>query len=129
MKSPSVAARSIDDYFAGFPDEIRKALESLRTTIRAAAPGAKEKISYQMPAFELEGNLVYFAAFKKHIGFYPTSSGIAAFRRELSAYDVSKGTVRFPLDKPLPLKLIGRIVKFRAAENRKKARLRSGKDV
>lgn len=126
MKSPRVTARSIDEYIAGFPDETRKALEGLRTMIKAAAPGAKEKISYQMPAFDLEGNLVYFAAFKKHIGFYPTSSGIEAFRRELSAYDVSKGTVRFPLDKPLPLKLISRIVKFRVLENLEKARLRPG---
>jgi uncharacterized protein YdhG (YjbR/CyaY superfamily) len=126
MKSPRVTARSIDEYIAGFPDETRKILEGLRTTIKTAAPGAKEKISYQMPAFDLGGNLVYFAAFKKHIGFYPTSSGIEAFRHELSDYEVSKGTVRFPLDKPLPLKLVSRIVKFRVAENLEKARLKSG---
>ena len=126
MKSPNAVARSIDDYIAGFPDETRKTLEGLRSAIRAAAPGAEEKISYQMPSFDLGGNLVYFAAFKSHIGFYPTSSGIEAFRRELSSYEVSKGTVRFPLDKPLPLKLISRIVKFRVAENLEKARLKPG---
>ncbi len=76
-----------------------------------------------MPAFYLQGNLVYFAAFKNHIGFYPTSSGVEAFARELASYDVSKGTVRFPLDRPLPLRLIARIVRFRAAENLKRARL------
>jgi uncharacterized protein YdhG (YjbR/CyaY superfamily) len=127
MKSPSAAARSIDEYIAGFPEETKRILERLREMIRAAAPGAEEKISYQMPAFYLEGNLVYFAAFKNHIGFYPTSSGIEAFKHELSAYEFSKGTVRFPLDKPLPLKLVSRIVKFRVAENLKNARLRSGK--
>jgi len=127
MKSPSAAARSIDEYIAGFPEETKRILERLREMIRAAAPGAEEKINYQMPAFYLEGNLVYFAAFKNHIGFYPTSSGIEAFKHELSAYEFSKGTVRFPLDKPLPLKLVSRIVKFRVAENLKNARLRSGK--
>ena len=100
-------------------------LEDLRRTIRAAAPRAEEKISYRMPAFYLQGNLVYFAVFKNHIGFYPTSSGVEAFARELASYDVSKGTVRFPLDRPLPLKLIARIVRFRAAENLKRARLKT----
>lgn len=82
-------------------------------------------ISYQIPTFTLKGNLVHFAAYKKHVGFYPTSSGIRAFRRELSTYDTAKGTVRFPIDKPLPLKLIGKIVKFRVAENLKNAEIRS----
>lgn len=127
MKSPSAAARSIDEYIAGFPEETGRILQRLRETIRAAAPGAEEKISYRIPAFSLEGNLVYFAAFKKHIGFFPTSSGVEAFKHDLSAYELSKGTVRFPLDKPLPLKLISRIVKFRVAENLKRARLRSVK--
>jgi uncharacterized protein YdhG (YjbR/CyaY superfamily) len=125
MKKSRGGIRSVDEYIAAAPDAVRGALASLRATIRAAAPGAVEKISYQMPAFSLEGNLVYFAAFKGHIGFYPTSSGIAAFKSELSAYETSKGAVRFPLDEPLPLGLIARIVKFRAAENAKKAKSRS----
>ena len=125
MKRRNPSVRSIDDYIAAAPDEVKGALEVLRTTIKAAAPGAAEKISYQMPAFSLDGNLVYFAAFKDHIGFYPTSSGIAAFKTELAAYETSKGTVRFPLDRPLPLKLIARIVKFRAAENAKKAKMKT----
>jgi uncharacterized protein YdhG (YjbR/CyaY superfamily) len=126
MKSPSAAVQTIDDYIAGFPDETKRILEKLRETIRAAAPGAEEKISYQMPALYLQGNLVYFAAFKNHIGFFPTSSGVAAFKRELAPYAISKGTIRLPLDKPLPLKLITKIVKFRVAENMKKARLKAG---
>jgi uncharacterized protein YdhG (YjbR/CyaY superfamily) len=116
---------SIDEYIAAFPPEIQRILEELRATIRAAAPDATEKISYQMPTFVLGGNLVYFAAFRQHIGFYPTSSGIAAFRDELAAYENSKGTVRFPIGQPLPLDLISRIVKFRVAENLKKAERKS----
>ena len=121
MKSAGAGIRTIDEYIAVFPAEIRKKLAGLRAAIKAAAPGAEEKISYQMPAFALKGNLVYFAAAKTHIGFYPTSSGTREFKDELSGYDCSKGTVRFPLDKPLPLKLVGKIVKFRVAENLKKA--------
>lgn len=118
---------SIDEYIATFPEEIQKLLEELRATIKAAAPDAEEKISYQMPTFALKGNLVHFAAFKNHIGFYPTSSGVQAFKRELSIYAGAKGSVRFPLGKPLPLKLIRRIVKFRVAENLKRAKLKSRK--
>lgn len=121
MKNDKTGFASIDAYIAAFPAEIQKMLSELRATIQAAAPAAEEKISYQMPAFALNGNLVYFAAFKNHIGFYPTASGIAAFQKELSAYQGSKGSVHFPLDKPLPLKLVTRIVKFRVAENTKKA--------
>jgi len=127
MKNNKVGFGSTDEYIAMFPDDIQKTLEGLRAAIKAAAPGAEEKISYQMPAFALKGNLVYFAAFKNHIGFYPTSSGTEAFKKELSIYEGSKGTVRFPIDKPLPLKLISRIVKFRVAENLKKAEIKSGK--
>jgi uncharacterized protein YdhG (YjbR/CyaY superfamily) len=127
MESQKVAFRTIDEYLAALPVEIRGSLERLRATIRAAAPGAEEKISYQIPAFSLKGNLVYFAAFKTHIGFYPTSSGIRAFKRELSIYERGKGTVRFPIGQPLPLKLIGEIVKFRVAENLKNAERRSKK--
>jgi uncharacterized protein YdhG (YjbR/CyaY superfamily) len=114
---------SVDAYIATFPKETQKILEELRATIKAAAPEAKEKISYQMPAFALKGNLVYFAAWKNHIGFYPTSSGTEAFKKELSIYESAKGSVKFPIDKPLPLELITKIVKFRVTENLKKAEI------
>jgi uncharacterized protein YdhG (YjbR/CyaY superfamily) len=109
--------RSIDEYIAAFPADIQALLQTMRATIRAAAPNAEERISYQMPAFALHGNLVYFAALKNHIGFYPTGSGVAAFQGELSSYEHSKGAIKFTLGQPLPLDLISRIVKFRAAEN------------
>ena len=127
MKNNKVGFGSIDEYIATFPEEIQKILEELRATIKAAAPEAEEKISYQIPTFALKGNLVHFAAFKKHIGFYPTSSGTQAFKKELSIYDGAKGTVRFPINKPLPLKLISKIVKFRVAENLKNAGKKSSK--
>src|SRR5271157_692547 len=110
-------AKTIDEYIANCPKEVQTKLKDLRATIKASAPDATEKISYQIPTFYLKGNLVHFAAFKNHIGFYPTSSGTQAFKKELSIYDGAKGTLRFPIDKPLPLKLISKIVKFRAAEN------------
>jgi uncharacterized protein YdhG (YjbR/CyaY superfamily) len=112
----------IDRYIAGFPADKREILEQLRMTIRLAAPEAEEVISYQMPAFKYHGMLVYYAAFKNHIGFYPTSSGIETFKKELSTYKGSKGAVQFPLDKPLPLELISNIVKFRLKENLQKAK-------
>lgn len=118
---------SIDEYIAAFPEEIQEKLKEIRATIKAAAPEAEEKISYQMPAFTLKGNLVYFAAFKNHIGFYPTSSGTENFKTELSAYDSSKGTVRFPLDKPIPFDLISKIVTFRVKENLEKAEAKAKK--
>ena len=118
---------SIDAYIATFPEDIRALLQALRATIRAAAPEAEEKISYQMPTFFLRGNLVHFAAFKQHIGFYPTPSGIEAFKPELSAYQVSKGAVRFPIDRPLPMELISKIVRFRVAENLDQAAAKSAK--
>jgi uncharacterized protein YdhG (YjbR/CyaY superfamily) len=118
---------SIDEYIAAYPKDVQALLEAMRTAIHAAAPDAEERISYQMPAFALEGNLVYFAALKHHIGFYPTSSGIAAFQQELSAYEGSKGAVKFPIDKPLPLELIGRIVQFRVAENQERAQAKARK--
>jgi uncharacterized protein YdhG (YjbR/CyaY superfamily) len=127
MESKPAGYVSIGEYIATFPKDIQKILEELRATIKAAAPDAKEKISYQIPTFDLEGNLVHFAAYKNHIGFYPTPSGILAFKNELSIYESAKGSVQFPLDKPLPLKLISRIVKFRVAENLKKAELKSRK--
>ena len=108
---------SIDEYICTFPPAIRSKLEKVRQTIKEAAPEAKEVVSYQMPAFKLNGILVYFAAHKNHIGFYPTASGITAFQKELSTYHFSKGAVQFALDKPLPLDLIKRIVEFRIKEN------------
>jgi uncharacterized protein YdhG (YjbR/CyaY superfamily) len=108
---------SIDEYIRRFPPDVQKILETLRDVIKEAVPDAIEKISYQMPAFELHGILVYFAAWENHIGFYPTSDGISAFKEELSGYKITKGTVQFPMDKPMPYDLIGRIVKYRAAEN------------
>ena len=110
-------AKDIDEYIAGYPKETRKSLEQLRATIKKAAPKAEEIISYGMPAFKLNGMLVWFAAHKKHIGFYPRVSGIESFKKELSIYKGSKGSVQFPLDKPLPLGLITKIVKFRVHEN------------
>lgn len=113
--------KDIDEYIASFPEDVREILEKIRATIRKAAPDAQERISYQMPTFALEGNLVHFAAFKEHIGFYPTPSGIESFKNDLSGYETSKGTVRFPLDKPIPYDLISRIVAFRVKENLEKA--------
>jgi uncharacterized protein YdhG (YjbR/CyaY superfamily) len=127
MKGYGVSYNSIDEYIAVCPKELQKTLGELRATIKAAAPGAEEKISYQMPTFALKGNLVHFAAFKNHIGFFPAASGVEAFKDELSIYDGSKGTVRFPLDKPLPLELISRIVKYRVAENLQKAEKKASK--
>lgn len=112
---------TIDEYIAQFPADIQKILREIRAVIKSAAPQAQEKISYQMPTFFLEGNLVHFAAFKNHIGFYPVPSGIEQFKAELSAYKGAKGSVQFPLDKPLPYDLIRRIVEFRVQENLAKA--------
>jgi uncharacterized protein YdhG (YjbR/CyaY superfamily) len=116
---------TVDEYIASFPEEAQAKLRELRATIRAAAPEAEEKISYQMPTFSLKGNLVYFAAWKKHIGFYAIPSANEAFANELSAYTVSKGAVQFPLDRPLPVDLITRMVKFRVAENLARAETKS----
>lgn len=111
---------TIDEYIALFPKEIQQKLESIRETIRKAAPKAVEIISYRMPAFKLNGVLVYFAAFKNHIGFFPTSSGIKAFENQFTGYKYSKGAVQFPIDKKLPLGLISKIVKYRVKENLQK---------
>jgi uncharacterized protein YdhG (YjbR/CyaY superfamily) len=126
MESKKSGFNSIDEYIATFPQDVQKILEELRAVIKTAAPDAEEKISYQMPTFFLNGNLVHFAAFKKHIGFYPTPAGTQAFQKEISGYKAAKGSIQFPLDKPMPLKLISRIVKFRVAENLKKAKKKSG---
>jgi uncharacterized protein YdhG (YjbR/CyaY superfamily) len=111
---------TIDEYIAQCPPDVQPILQQLRAVIKAAAPQAVEKISYQMPAFAFNGNLVYFGLHTHHIGFYPTSSGMQAFKDELSAYKTSKGAAQFPLDQPLPFDLITRIVKYRLAENQKK---------
>ncbi len=109
--------KNIDEYIASFPKNIQAILEGLRQAIREAAPEAEETISYQMPAFKQNGILVYFAAFKNHIGFFPTASGVEAFKPKLSAYKTSKGTIQFPLDKPMPLDLVKEIVRFRVKQN------------
>ncbi|MEO2074021.1 MAG: DUF1801 domain-containing protein [Bacillus sp. (in: firmicutes)] len=112
---------SIDEYISQFSLELQDKLQALRKVIKESAPDAKEKISYQMPTFVLHKNLVHFAAYKNHIGFYPTSSGIEAFKQDLSNYKSSKGAVQFPVDQPLPFELIRKIVKFRVDEELKKA--------
>jgi uncharacterized protein YdhG (YjbR/CyaY superfamily) len=119
--------KTIDEYVAGFPRDVQEILENIRRTIREAAPDAEETIKYQMPTFTLKGNLVHFAAFKAHIGFYPVPSGIEAFRSELSVYEGGKGSVRFPLDKPIPFDLIRRIVEFRVKENLQRAEAKGKK--
>ena len=112
---------NVDNYIAGFSEETQKLLKEIRATIKKAAPDAEEVISYQMPAYKQNGILVYFAGYKNHIGFYPTASGIANFKEEFSVFKSSKGAVQFPVDKPLPLKLITTIVAFRVKENAEKA--------
>lgn len=108
---------TIDEYIMGFPAPVQELLQELRAVIQKAAPDARETINYQIPTFVLHGNLVHFAAFKHHIGFYPTPSGIEAFEAELSAYEGAKGSVKFPIEKPLPFDLISRIVAYRVKEN------------
>lgn len=127
MKSNQPVPESIDAYIADFPPEIREKLEKIRATIRKAAPKAEEAISYMMPTFKLHGNLVHFAAFKNHIGFFPGAAGVEVFKDELTQYETSKGTIRFPLDQRIPLPLITRIVKFRVAQNLHKAETKAKK--
>ena len=121
MEENKITPQSIDEYILQFPLEIQEILEKIRKVIKESAPEATEKISYGMPTFVLHGNLVHFAAFKNHIGLYPTPSGIEAFKQELAEYKGAKGSVQFPLKKPIPYELISEIVKFRIAENIKKA--------
>ena len=115
-------ANSIDEYIAEFPPETQKVLEEVRALIRASAPDATEKISYAIPTFYLNGNLVHFAGYEKHVGFYPGAGGIEAFKDELKPYKSAKGSVQFPLDQPLPTDLIRRMVQLRVAENTGKGR-------
>lgn len=116
------AVTNIDEYIAAFPAEIQKLLKQMRATIAKAAPGAEEAIKYAIPTFILNGNLVHFAAFKNHIGFYPAPSGIEAFKKEVAEYEAGKGSLQFPLDKPLPLSLVTKIVKYRVAQNLEKSK-------
>jgi len=109
--------QNIDDYIANFPEDVQKVLEQVRVTIQKAAPQAEEAISYQMPTFKLNGNLVHFAAWKNHIGFYPTPSGTKEFQKEIAKYVFAKGSIQFPLNEPMPLALITKIVNFRVKEN------------
>ncbi|HNI28239.1 MAG TPA: DUF1801 domain-containing protein [Leptospiraceae bacterium] len=125
MKKQSI--ESVDSYVQSSPPEIQKKLRQLRSMIRSAAPAAVEKISYRMPTFFLNGNLVYFAAFKNHIGFYPGSKAIEKFSKELASYEGSKGTVRFPFDSPIPAALIKKIVRYRVKENLEKEAKRKSK--
>lgn len=127
MKPNQPAPENIDEYITCFPPEIQEKLEKIRATIRKAAPKAEEGISYMIPTFKLHGNLVHFAAYNNHIGFYPGSGGILAFREELAGYETSKGTVQFPLDKRIPYGLITKIVKFRVAQNLDKAAAKAAK--
>ena len=116
------AVSTVEDYIQCFPAEVRRRLQQMRSTIRKVAPGAEERISYRVPAFFLNGPLVYFAAFENHIAFYPRASGIAKFKRKLSPYRSAKGSVRFPFDEPIPFKVITKIVKFRMKEDLERAK-------
>ena len=127
MKTEQSAPKDIDGYIAIFPNGVRELLEKVRITIGKAAPDAEEKISYRIPTFALKGNLVHFAAFKKHIWFYPTPTGIEKFKKELSVYEGAKGSVKFSLDKPIPFSLISKIVKFRVKENLERAETKGKK--
>ena len=118
--TPGTKFKSTDDYIAVFPENTQKILQQIRSIIKKAAPGAAEVISYNMPAYKLNGILVYFAGYENHIGFYPTASGIEAFKKHFSDYKFSKGAVQFPIDQPLPSSLIKKIVEFRVAETKQK---------
>ena len=117
LKKPKKHFETIDEYISSFPKNVQDILQQLRQTIRDSAPNSSESISYQIPTYKLNGSLVHFAAYKNHVGFYPTPSGINEFREELSDYEIAKGSVKFPLNKPLPINLIREIVKFRVTEN------------
>jgi len=114
-------ATDVDSYISEYPPTVQKMLKQLRAAIRKAAPKAEESISYMMPAYKLQGPLVYFGAYDKHIGFYPTGTGVAAFQKEIASYKSSKGAIQFPLDQPLPIALVEKIVKYRVKQNLMKA--------
>lgn len=127
MKTKQKQPTTIDEYIADFPRDVQPLLEKVRAAIRKAAPNAVEKISYQMPTFVQEGNLIHFAGYNHHIGLYPGSRPIEQFKDELSKYETSKGTVRLPLDKPIPVGLIGKITKFCVKRNLEKAAAKAAK--
>jgi len=124
MNSEKNIIISVDSYISSIPEPTQALLQQLRTAIKTAAPEAEEVISYQMPAYKYHGILVYFAGYMNHIGFYPTSSAIEVFKTELKIYKFAKGSVQFPINKPLPLELIDRMVKFRTMENWDKAQMK-----
>lgn len=128
MEDTKISFNSIDEYILQFPQEVQDILQKIRNVIKETAPESTEKISYQMPAFILNGNLVYFAGYKNHIGFYPTASGIAAFEHKLSKYKRGKGSVQFPLYQPIPYDLIKEIVMFKVEENKHKAEAKKKKE-
>ncbi|KNZ40801.1 hypothetical protein AKG39_15740 [Acetobacterium bakii] len=128
MDKKAIKFESIDEYINQFPNEIQEKLTQLRETIQSAAPQAQEKISYQMPTFYFHGNLVHFAAYKNHIGFYPTPAGIEKFHKQLTAYKHAKGSIQFPMDEPLPLDLIAEMVRARIVENERKASYKKNKE-
>jgi uncharacterized protein YdhG (YjbR/CyaY superfamily) len=127
MTTPRTTAKDIDEYIAAFPPDVQGILQKIRSTIQTAAPEAQETINYAIPTFTLHGNLVHFAAFEKHIGFYPTPNGVEKFKNELSAYKMAKGSVQFPLDEPIPYDLISEIVKYRVQENLARAEAKKKK--
>jgi uncharacterized protein YdhG (YjbR/CyaY superfamily) len=124
MGTDHTAPQTIDEYIVGFPPDVQETLQEIRRTIKEAAPDAEETVKYRIPTFTLKGNLVHFGAYKKHIGFYPTPSATEKFKEQLSAYEVSKGAVRFPLGEPVPFDLITEMVRFRVQENLERAEAR-----
>ncbi len=120
MENNKPVPATVDEYIAGFPEDVRQVLNKMRSTIKENAPQAEERMSYGMPGYFLKGRLVWFGGFKKHVSFFPMTTGIDHFQEELAGYKQSKGTVQFPLDQPVPYELIGRIVRFRVVENLKK---------
>ena len=127
MKTTEMAPKNMDEYIAGFPKDVQRILHKVRQTIRKAAPDAEETLKYQIPTFTFNGNLISFAAYKKHIGLYPVPAGTAKFQKELSVYRAAKSTVRLQLDKPIPFDLIGQLVKFRVKENSARAAAKAKK--
>jgi len=125
MKATSTKFKTVNEYLSALPVNTKSILKEFRKTIKQAAPQAEELISYNMPAFTLHGRLVYYAAHKNHIGFYPVSSAIKAFQKKLSGYKTSKGAIQFPIDRPIPFGLITKIVKFRVKENLEKVKIRN----
>jgi len=122
---PTTNYKDIDEYIAGFPKDVQKILKKIRATIKKAAPKAEEAISYQIPTFNFHGYLIYFAAYKNHIGVYPAPRGVEGFKKDLARYGAGKGTLRFPLDEPVPYDLITKIVEFRAKQNVEKAKIKA----